>query len=1682
MSDPSSRCMTIGCWRSHAVSQDFIHRILNLRFAASSWASKLWKRRHPQINPCDHEAREDEWIFVTLAPSRILRVIHVVPGGIARRNSLALNDSRPRTTRNNNSVVLLNLPRHHSDSQLYSTSHESLPEDPSTLPCCYDSDSSHSSFVVAVKDEKMWRRCFHHRVAPRSRPRHQLTPQVEGRDGPTAKIVGTEPGDLDDLGGTNVLLGSEQEKSVDKATSSECIDGSYPNLAFQGDGDILGGEQAMNGNANSETAVGYRPSNLESLRHSVLRWLRERKKSPTKKQKRRRRHRRRLDIESMKHPPDIDASQRENYTVEKVIMDSIEKGNARKPRKRARILFLIHGVGGSADTWRGQINYFREAGFEIVAPDLLGHGFSSAPDNLKEFEFKHLFADVLAIFDQFIPRGAKAVIVGHSYGCSFATKLARVRPDGVCLLVLISGGGPNPLVPPSNGVLALPTWLLQMLHPCLRVYVQRALFEGNSGRNGNPLSQAYDIPPYVLHHVMRGQIWPEGDSSFHRKIAVPVLLVYGLQDPLVSLVEMCEMERTAIRAAVERNFQIGGPVSKLYSRLGSGRNGKHGRQKGPWARSTPKRQMGADGHLKEKENNTRCSCAYCAVAMENFKDPGWEYPMQRRHRHPRANAPRGKERSSGVPGNLPRSPRTAWILQHSELENSSANMINKQSKQNSNQWATKGRAIGDQRDPFQDDAIRQALGPDGGAATRAFEESNPFETEPSRPMTQVRGASHPPPVIGVNNPPAVFPVQSSAVSQPPAYSRTGQQQLDESAREALKRRERELDEKAQELERRERSLQEQANPGLRKNNWPPLPEKFCVGPCFYQDINVEIPPEFQRIVRLLYYLWMCNGIITGLAAVTADKGAGGVVVGILVLLISLAFAAGALMDFLMLLKVHRIYRSAGASFSKAQEEIRSGVLRHETTRSFMADAASAAVRSQLNPSGPTPRSASTRHFETRKARRNDVGVRRRFETLRRTGHEVEIDKLTDDVSLGLDEHNYFKKVDSFHAEDQSIGMSASMRYRMIERKSFQDLAPREPDLLTWIAKEKIRYLNLKDPQSWTPEKLAESFPCSVRKIKEILRSKWVPKSSNDLEKHDDSVLEAWKVIGKNLGGPLSTKAVDKVTSSSRIGLAWSGSAILPNRKAKSLPDNGEFFGLLSEQAKPWRENMNRKDVLQFISASEKGGSVSLVSWVALKNALYRADCAAKVQFSRISDASDHLRNSSPASSSMPWAFLWSMLKPYLLLLAGAVVSALLVAWLNIEIPRLLGSIIGVVSKFIVNERPIAGEVADASNTPFGAEFFAAIKAPALRLLAVYAFQANMTYIYLRMLSSLGERVASDLRRKLLDSLLVQDITFFDDHRTGDLVNRLTTDVQDFKSSFKLCVSQGLRSSAQALGCLVSAYFISPEMTRMMALVVPAMILVGATIGSSLRRLSKESQAQIAKATAVADEAIGNIRVVRAFGMEEQEKSLYAQEVDKAREFSEKLGHGIALFQGLTNFGLNCLSLGILFLGGSLVSTGQLGAGDLMSFLMATQTIQRSLGQISLIYGHYVRGSTAAGRVYEFLDASPVICIRGGLIIPEQRLKGQRILQVMPCQSGFFVLFSLRWLLEYRIWLLAKNVRLIYSSAIVAMTAASAVHAQAELAQKCLAWHIQCYYFPPDVFFRRYLMSRFARIFDDFLLN
>uniref|UniRef100_A0A493SZM8 Mitochondrial potassium channel ATP-binding subunit n=1 Tax=Anas platyrhynchos platyrhynchos TaxID=8840 RepID=A0A493SZM8_ANAPP len=293
-----------------------------------------------------------------------------------------------------------------------------------------------------------------------------------------------------------------------------------------------------------------------------------------------------------------------------------------------------------------------------------------------------------------------------------------------------------------------------------------------------------------------------------------------------------------------------------------------------------------------------------------------------------------------------------------------------------------------------------------------------------------------------------------------------------------------------------------------------------------------------------------------------------------------------------------------------------------------------------------------------------------------------------------------------------------------------------------------------------------------------------------------------------------------------------------------------------------------------------------------------------------------------------WPVFWAFLRPQLLALSAAVVLALGAALLNVRIPVLLGHLVNVVARGAQSR--LAGYLRPPARFP----------------------QGLLTFGYIALLSRVGEQVAASMRKALFISLLRQDVAFYDANRTGQLVNRLTADVQEFKSSFKLIISQGLRSSTQAAGCIVSLYLLSPKLTGLLLLVMPTLVGAGALVGSFLRSLSRR-----------------------------------AQEQDAVGQLSQRLGLGIAAFQGLSNLALNGIVLGTIFVGGSLMAGNELSPGDLMSFLVASQTVQRSMANISILFGQVVRGLSAGARVLEFMTLEPKVPLRGGASIPSHSLLG-----------------------------------------------------------------------------------------------
>ncbi|XP_014488851.1 PREDICTED: uncharacterized protein LOC106752019 [Dinoponera quadriceps] len=229
------------------------------------------------------------------------------------------------------------------------------------------------------------------------------------------------------------------------------------------------------------------------------------------------------------------------------LQDSVTFRRNRKPT----IVFL-HGFGSSAEIFEHQLQYFSSLGYPCIAPDMLGHGMSSAPGRSRDYHFGKLLKDLDAVLHHYAFKpGEKCVLVAHNYGCSFATALAYKYDSNIHQLVLISGGGPTPLAPPSTES-AGHCCLRAILAPLLMCGLHRDILYSARGRQHPYCGQeSTEQWPSHMKHVLDGMIWPEGDYVFHRRICTPTLLVHGLRDNKVSLVQECQMERTMMKAFLE---------------------------------------------------------------------------------------------------------------------------------------------------------------------------------------------------------------------------------------------------------------------------------------------------------------------------------------------------------------------------------------------------------------------------------------------------------------------------------------------------------------------------------------------------------------------------------------------------------------------------------------------------------------------------------------------------------------------------------------------------------------------------------------------------------------------------------------------------------------------------------------------------------------------------------------------------------------------------------------------------------------------------------------------------------------------------------------------------------------------------------------------------------------------------
>lgn len=258
----------------------------------------------------------------------------------------------------------------------------------------------------------------------------------------------------------------------------------------------------------------------------------------------------------------------------------------------------------------------------------------------------------------------------------------------------------------------------------------------------------------------------------------------------------------------------------------------------------------------------------------------------------------------------------------------------------------------------------------------------------------------------------------------------------------------------------------------------------------------------------------------------------------------------------------------------------------------------------------------------------------------------------------------------------------------------------------------------------------------------------------------------------------------------------------------------------------------------------------------------------------------------------------------------------------------------------------------------------------LLLFGLFLVQAVLGFGQAYLLGWVGERVVANLRTALYSHLQAMPLRFFAATRTGELLSRLGSDVTTIQDAVTSTLLSLLSNLIMFVGGVVIIFVMAWRLTLIMLAVVPLAVIGIIILGRWVRRYSRQVQDALAEVSAVAEEALSGVRIVKSFAREPYEIGRYRDGVEQLFGIAIKrvrLGAILGPIIGLLAFSTIAL---VLWIGSREVIVGRLTPGQLVSFLLYTMMIASPIASFTSLYAQFQRALGASERVFQLLDTPP----------------------------------------------------------------------------------------------------------------
>jgi ATP-binding cassette subfamily B protein len=303
------------------------------------------------------------------------------------------------------------------------------------------------------------------------------------------------------------------------------------------------------------------------------------------------------------------------------------------------------------------------------------------------------------------------------------------------------------------------------------------------------------------------------------------------------------------------------------------------------------------------------------------------------------------------------------------------------------------------------------------------------------------------------------------------------------------------------------------------------------------------------------------------------------------------------------------------------------------------------------------------------------------------------------------------------------------------------------------------------------------------------------------------------------------------------------------------------------------------------------------------------------------------------------------LRPYRLLMAGALIALISTAMISLTLPL---AVRRVVDSFNSGEAALLDQ------------YFIA----ALAIAGLLAVGSALRYA---LVTRLGERVVADIRKATFDRVISMSPVFYERIMTGEVLSRITTDTTLILSVIGSSISIALRNFLTFIGGLALMLLTSAKLAGLVLLIVPAVIIPILVLGRRLRVISRENQDWIAASSGNASESLSAVQTVQAFTHEAASRAQFAQMTESSFDAARRRIRTRAFLTTIVIFLVFSGVVGVLWIGARDVRAEVMTVGALVQFVIYAVMVAGAVAALSEIWSELQRAAGATERLVDLLE-------------------------------------------------------------------------------------------------------------------